>query len=312
MNRKKFIGALAGALIAVLMLTGCNDNQNVTFVDIESAQAEITEDSTDNVEEDNNADVSSEPSEEENAEDTENDVKTECELEDGVYLADFDTDSSMFHVNEAKEGKGTLTVKDGKMTIHVTLPSKNTVNLFYGLAEDAQKEGAVLIEPTIDEVTYSDGTTEEVHGFDIPVPYLNEEFDCALIGTKGKWYDHKVSVSNPVLADGTPDVPGEVTEAFEAAGETVNVTLEGGTGKASIDSPALVKEIDGQKYLVVAWSSPNYDYMIVNGEKYLPVNTEGNSVFEIPVDSFDKPLDVIADTVAMSKPHEIEYTIHFE
>ena len=312
MNRKKFIGALAGALIAVLMLTGCNDNQNVTFVDIESAQTEITENSTDNIEEDNNADVSSEPSEEENAEDTENEVKTECELEDGVYLADFDTDSSMFHVNEAKEGKGTLTVKDGKMTIHVTLPSKNTVNLFYGLAEDAQKEGAVLIEPTIDEVTYSDGTTEEVHGFDIPVPYLNEEFDCALIGTKGKWYDHKVSVSNPVLADGTPDVPGEVTEAFEAAGETVNVTLEGGTGKASIDSPALVKEIDGQKYLVVAWSSPNYDYMIVNGEKYLPVNTEGNSVFEIPVDSFDKPLDVIADTVAMSKPHEIEYTIHFE
>ena len=312
MNRKKFIGALAGALIAVLMLTGCNDNQNVTFVDIESAQAEITENSTDNVVEDNNADISSDHSGEENAEDTENDVKTECELEDGVYLADFDTDGSMFHVNEAKEGKGTLTVKDGKMTIHVTLPSKNTVNLFYGLAEDAQKEGAVLIEPTIDEVTYSDGTTEEVHGFDIPVPYLNDEFDCALIGTKGKWYDHKVSVSNPVLADGTPDVTGEVTEAFEAAGETVNVTLEGGTGKATIDSPALVKEIDGQKYLVVAWTSPNYDYMIVNGEKYLPVNTEGNSVFEIPVDSFDKPLDVIADTVAMSKPHEIEYTIHFE
>ena len=84
MNRKKLMGALAGALIAVLMLTGCNDNQNVTFVDIESVQTEITEDSTDNVEEDNNADVSSNPSGEENAEDTKNDVKTECELEDGV------------------------------------------------------------------------------------------------------------------------------------------------------------------------------------------------------------------------------------
>ena len=50
--------------------------------------------------------------------------------------------------------------------------------------------------------------------------------------------------------------------------------------------------------------------MIVNGEKYLPVNTDGNSVFEIPV-VLDKPVDVIGDTVAMSKPHEIEYTLTF-
>ena len=62
---------------------------------------------------------------------------------------------------------------------------------------------------------------------------------------------------------------------------------------------------------VIEWSSPNYDYMIVDGEKYLPVNTEGNSVFEIPVKDINKPLDVIADTVAMSKPHEIEYTLNF-
>lgn len=118
-------------------------------------------------------------------------------LEDGVYTADFNTDSSMFHVNEAYNGKGTLTVKDGKMMIHVSMPSKNIVNLFSGLAEDAQKDGAELLLPTVDTVTYSDGMKEEVHGFDIPVPALNEEFDLALIGTKGTWYDHKVSVSNP-------------------------------------------------------------------------------------------------------------------
>lgn len=118
-------------------------------------------------------------------------------LEDETYTAEFDTDSSMFHVNEACEGKGTLTVKDGIMTIHVSMPSKNIVNLYPGLAEDAQKEGAELLQPTTDTVTYSDGMTEEVNGFDVPVPALDEEFDLALIGTKGTWYDHKVSVSNP-------------------------------------------------------------------------------------------------------------------
>ena len=119
------------------------------------------------------------------------------ELEDGVYSVDFLTDSSMFHANEACDGKGTLTVENHKMTLHVSLTSKNILNLYLGLAEDAAKEGAELLEPTIDTVTYSDGTTEEVHGFDIPVPALDEEFDLALIGTKGKWYDHKVSVANP-------------------------------------------------------------------------------------------------------------------
>ena len=117
------------------------------------------------------------------------------ELEDGTYSAAFNTDSSMFRVNETCDGKGTLTAADGQMTIHVTLLSKKILNLFPGTAEEAEKDGAVLLEPTVDEVTYSDGTTEEVYGFDIPVPVIGEEFDCALVGEKGKWYDHKVSVS---------------------------------------------------------------------------------------------------------------------
>ena len=117
-------------------------------------------------------------------------------LEDGVYTAEFDTDSSMFHVNEANDKKGELTVKDGKMTIHVSLVSNKIVNLFAGTAEDAQKDGAKLIQPTTEEVTYSDGSKEEVYAFDVPVEALEKEFDLALIGTKGKWYDHKVSVSD--------------------------------------------------------------------------------------------------------------------
>ena len=122
-------------------------------------------------------------------------------LEDGVYTAEFDTDSSMFHVNEANDGKGVLTVKDGQMSIHISLTSKNIVNLFVGKAADAKKDGAELLQPTTDTVTYDDGTTEEVNGFDVPVKALDKDFDLALIGTKGKWYDHTVSVTNPVKVD---------------------------------------------------------------------------------------------------------------
>ena len=117
-------------------------------------------------------------------------------LADGTYSAKFDTDSGMFHVNEAYDGRGTLTVKGGKMTLHIVMPSQNIVNLFLGTAEDAQKDGAKLIQPTTEEVTYSDGSKEEVYAFDVPVEALDQEFDLALIGTKGKWYDHKVSVSD--------------------------------------------------------------------------------------------------------------------
>ena len=119
------------------------------------------------------------------------------ELADGTYSAKFNTDSSMFVVNEANDGRGVLTVKDGKMTIHISLASQKIVNLFVGTAEDAAKEGAELLQPTIDTVTYADGTTEEVNGYDVPVEALDKEFDLAIIGTKQKWYDHKVSVSDP-------------------------------------------------------------------------------------------------------------------
>ena len=220
----------------------------------------------------------------------------------------------MFHANEMCDGKGTLTVKDGQMTIHVSLPSKTIKNLYSGLAEDAQKDGAVLLEPTIDVIDYNDGTTDEVHGFDIPVPYLDDEFDVALIGKKEVWYDHKVSVSNPELKEEAVEKSIEEAAGYVYIGDhTIEVDLEGGSGKSTITSPAQVKtQDDGSKTVLVEWSSPNYDYMLVGGEKYLPVSFEGeNSIFEIPVVDFDEPLEVIADTVAMSKPHEIEYTLIF-
>ena len=254
------------------------------------------------------------------AAETEIQAEEAAPLEDGVYSAEFDTDSSMFHVNESNEGRGVLTVKDGKMTIHVSLASKGILNLFPGLAEDAQKEGAQLLEPTEDTVTYSDGMSEEVNGFDIPVPALDEEFDVALIGKKGKWYDHKVSVSDPQKLE-TEELTSETQESggitafglgLEDGVYTADVTLTGGTGKSTVESPAQVTVSGDEVTASVIWSSPNYDYMIVDGEKYEMVNTEGNSVFEIPVAAFDTELPVVADTVAMSTPHEIEYTLNFD
>ena len=86
---------------------------------------------------------------------------------------------------------------------------------------------------------------------------------------------------------------------------TAEVTMEGGSGRATIDSPTDISVKDGKVTAEIKWSSSHYDYMLVDGEKFLPVNTEGNSVFEIPVAEFDKPMTVMADT------HEIEYTLTF-
>ena len=236
-------------------------------------------------------------------------AEEETAIPDGTYMADFDTDSSMFHVSEACDGKGILTVKNGEMTIHISLMSKKIVNLYPGLAEDAEKDGAELLMPTEDTVTFSDGVTEVVYGFDVPVPVLEEEFDLALIGTKGTWYDHKVKVSNPEPME--EEAQAENTLQLKDGIYTVDLAFEGGSGKAKVLSPATVTVSGENVTATIQWSSPNYDYMIVDGEKYLPVNTEGDSVFEIPVLFFDKPMDVIGDTVAMSKPHEIEYTLTF-
>lgn len=302
MKAKKVMNKIiiVGGLSACLLLGGCGAGQ---AADVTSAESTIAaQESTVTPTE------STEAAETVSMETTQN----EAQLPDGVYTAQFSTDSSMFHVSEACDGKGTLTVKDGVMTIHISLGSKKILNLYPGLAEDAAKDGEVLLQPTTDTVTYSDGMTEEVYGFDVPVPVIGEEFDLALIGTKGKWYDHKVKVSDPVAEDSREAANGSFDMSTLADGSyTIELTMEGGSGRASIQSPAQLAIADGAATATLEWSSPNYDYMLVNGEKYLPVNTEGNSVFEVPVEALDTPLTMIGDTVAMSTPHEVEYTVTF-
>lgn len=168
--KKKIVGMIGMAVLAGTLFAGCggtteNGNEN------EAVQPSVQTEAP--------SDLSS------------------AELADGIYSVDVETYNSMFHVNEACDGKGTLTVENGQMSVHISLVSKNIVNLFCGTAEDAQKDGAVWLEPTTDPVTYSDGWTEEVYGFDIPVETLGEDFPIALVGKKGTWYDHTMCVSNP-------------------------------------------------------------------------------------------------------------------
>ena len=92
----------------------------------------------------------------------------------------------------------------------------------------------------------------------------------------------------------------------------VDVGMEGGTGRAHVESPARMSVVGGRAAVRLAWSSPHYDYMVVAGERYLPVNDEGNSVFVIPVLAFDEGVPMSADTTAMSTPHLIDYRLTFD
>ena len=109
-------------------------------------------------------------------------------------------------------------------------------------------------------------------------------------------------------------------DAFEDATEVslddgtyqVDVSMEGGSGRASITTPTQLVVEDGRAVATIEWSSPNYDYMLVADKRYLPINKEGNSTFEIPVLALDEPFDVIGDTTAMSVPHEVDYQLTFD
>ena len=215
----------------------------------------------------------------------------------------------MFHASEAVDGMGTLTVENGVMTFHVSLQSQKIVNLYLGMAADAPDHESDWLQPTVDTVTYSDGTSDEVYGFDIPVQAVDTDFQLAILGTKGTWYDHTVSVAD---AQPAADETAAPAEAPADGSYTCAVTLEGGSGRATVESPAALTVADGTMTATIVWSSPNYDYMLIDGEKYQPTNTEGNSTFEIPVTALDTALAVTADTVAMSTPHEIDYTLTFD
>lgn len=93
---------------------------------------------------------------------------------------------------------------------------------------------------------------------------------------------------------------------------TIELTLSGGTGKAHIESPASLEIKDGVMTAELVWSSSNFDYMKIGDAEYYPVSGEKNSTFLVEVPVLDDEIPVLAETVAMSKPHLIEYTLYFD
>ena len=219
----------------------------------------------------------------------------------GVYDIAVDCSSSMFRIDRC-----TLTVEDGAITAAITMASESYLYIYPGTAvEAASADEADCIAPVVN----ADGTRT----FLLPVAALDAGVPCAAYSrNKELWYDRTLcfradSLPLEAFAEGVLTTPESLNLADGSY--TVAATLSGGSGKASIASPAQLTVADGVCTLRVEWSSPNYDYMKVGEQQYLPVNTEGNSVFEIPVTVFDRPMAVIADTTAMSEPHEIAYGI---
>jgi len=225
-------------------------------------------------------------------------------LKDGTYDITVSSSSSMFNITECA-----LTVSGGEMTAVMTMGGKGYSYVCLGTGEEA------AAAPESDHILPEENA-EGAHTFTVPVEALDKGIDLAAFSTKKeKWYERTlVFRSDSLPAEAFAD--GFLTTAESLAladGEyTVAAELSGGSGRASIESPAKLVVSGGACILTVVWSSPNYDYMIVNGEKYLPVNADGNSVFEIPVTIFDRYVTVLADTTAMSTPHEVEYMIRLD
>lgn len=221
-------------------------------------------------------------------------------LNEGTYEIEVDSSSSMFRIVHAD-----LTVKDGKMTAVLTLGGTGYLKLFMGTGEEAVAADESAYAAFVED-------SEGAYTYEVPVEALNKELECTGFSKrKEKWYDHQIFFKAETLPEEAFAVEAETIDLKD--GEyTVQVDLAGGTGRAEITSPAVLRIEDQSATAVIEWSSSNYDYMVVNGKKYFPVNSEGNSVFEIPVLAFDKAMTVTADTTAMSTPHEIEYMLTFD
>lgn len=224
------------------------------------------------------------------------------QLKDGSYQVQMDSSSSMFKVSSCE-----LTVKDGKMQAVLTMDGSSYLYLYMGTAEQAaQAPEADLIEAVA-------GEGGKTTSFTVPVEALDEGVDCAAFSKRREqWYSRTlVFRSDSLPAEAFADSVTAESLGLADGEYTAEVSLEGGSGRASVASPAKLKVEGGQAVATVEWSSSNYDCMVVGGETLLPVNSDGNSTFEVTVAAFDRKLAVQAETTAMSTPHMIDYTLEF-
>ena len=220
-------------------------------------------------------------------------------LNDGVYEAAVDCSSSMFRIERCE-----LRAEDGALTAKLTMSSESYGYLYPGTAaEAAAAAGSGYISPG------EDGRT-----FTLPIPALDAGVSCAAWSrSKELWYDRTLvfrSDSLPLAA--FRDVKTAESLGLADSEYTVEAALEGGSGRAKIQSPCRLWVKDGAAAAEIVWGSANYDYMKVDGVQIPAEIRDGHSVCVIPVAAFDRALHVIADTTAMSKPHEIEYTLRFD
>ena len=307
--KNKFI-ALLSAFTAAMMLSSCGSQDG-------AASSETTSEvlSETSAEESAVSDTES-VSETEASEDTVQTVSAEevveegmvsiygSDIKDGTYDVTVDSSSSMFNIT-----KCALTVSDGKMTAEMTMGGKGYLYVFMGTADEAAAADESIYIP------YEENSDGE-HTFTVPVEALDSGISCAAFSKKKEiWYDRTLlfrADSLPVEAFGEGIVKTAADLGLADGEYTVEVTLSGGSGRASVQSPAKLTIENGEASADILWSSSNYDYMLVNGEKYLPVSTENGSEFIIPVTGFDYNMSVSADTTAMSTPYEIEYTLNFD
>ena len=225
-------------------------------------------------------------------------------LKDGVYDIAVDSSSSMFKIVSCA-----LTVENGGMTAVMTMGGTGYLYVYMGTGEEAAAAGEDGYIPFAE-------IEGGAHTYTVPVEALNSPINCAAFSkNKELWYDRTLvfradSLPTSAFADGVI----ATAESLELAdgSYTVDVTLAGGSGRAYVESPALLVVENGAATATIVWSSDKYDYMKVDDVRYDLVNTEGNSTFEIPVLGFDFNMPVLADTIAMSTPHEIEYTLYFD
>ena len=307
--KNKFI-VLLSAVTAAMLLSSCGSQDGA--VSSETTSEVLSETSA---EESAVSDTES-VSETEASEDTVQTVSAEevveegmvpiygSDIKDGTYDVTVDSSSSMFNIT-----KCALTVSDGKMTAEMTMGGKGYLYDFMGTADEA----AAADESSY--IPYEENSDGE-HTFTVPVEALDSGISCAAFSKKKEiWYDRTLlfradSLSVEAFGEG---IVKTAADLGLADGEyTVEVTLSGGSGRASVQSPAKLTIENGEASADILWSSSNYDYMLVNGEKYLPVSTENGSEFIIPVTGFDYNMSVSADTTAMSTPYEIEYTLNFD
>ncbi len=224
-------------------------------------------------------------------------------LHDGSYSIQVDSSSSMFKVTACE-----LTVADGAMTARINTGSTSYDAMFLG----TEQEAAAASEE--ERIPFEEADGER--WFTLPVEALDKEIICAALSKKKQeWYGRTLvfrADSLPAEAFAVQQYQSVEDLGLADGAYTVSVTLEGGSGKASVQSPAALTVADGSAFAQIIWSSDKYDYMLVGGEKYLPEIIDGHSVFEIPVTGFGYRMPVSADTTAMSVPYEIEYTLYFD